>query len=440
MRSRVVATFAGDEPIGPFAESETLLAASGGVSDFQLESRDEGPVRDALGAGTRVTLVARAGRIVKRMEVTSYSGRARWLFVSVRYINESDSPLDVLGWASHGYVFEASKDRREPAFWSYQSASYERRPDWILPLARGFARENFLGMNASDYGGGPPILDVWRRDVGLAIGHVELLPKLVSLPARRRPDGSAELGMSARRARTLAPGESLETVRSFVAGHRGDHWDTLRAYRAAMQAQGITIPQAPKDAFEPIWCAWGYGRGFTPRQVFETLPVAKRLGFGWAVIDDGWQVAEGEWVPVASKFPMGDADMKALVARIHAAGLKAQLWWSPLAADPGSRTDREHPDWLLRNQDGTPRTISWWDANYLCPALAAVRADAAGFARKALGEWGFDGLKIDGQHLNAAPPCYASAHKHAAPEDAVEGVPGFFKAIWDAAQQAKPGA
>ena len=37
-------------------------------------------------------------------------------------------------------------------------------------------------MNASDYGGGTPIVDVWRRDVGMAVGHVETRPKLVSLP------------------------------------------------------------------------------------------------------------------------------------------------------------------------------------------------------------------------------------------------------------------
>ena len=59
---------------------------------------------------------------------------------------------------------------------------------------------------------------------------------------------------------TIAPGQSMETLRSFVAVHRGDYFDTLRAYSAAMQAQGIRLPDAPKDAFDPIWCAWGYGR------------------------------------------------------------------------------------------------------------------------------------------------------------------------------------
>ena len=440
MRSRVVATFASETLLGPFEESETLLTAAGALGDFALEGREEEAVSDALGNGRCVTLTGHAGRVAKRVEVTAYAARPRWLFVSVRYINESDAPLAVVGWTSHRYVFETLRDRREPAFWSYQSGSYEKRPDWVLPLTPGFAQQNFLGMNDSDYGGGTPLVDVWRRDVGLAVGHVELLPKLVSLPVRRRLDGSAELALSARRATTLKTGDSLDTLRTFVAVHRGDHWDALRAYSEAMQAQGVSIPQAPKDAFEPIWCAWGYGRDFTAKQVFETLPIAKRLGFRWAVLDDGWQVAEGDWVPVASKFPAGDADMKALVDRIHDAGLRAQLWWSPLGADPGSRTDREHPDWLLRNEDGSPRRITWWDANYLCPAHGPVRADAAALARKALSEWGFDGLKIDGQHLNAAPPCFNPAHAHAAPEDAAEGVPGFFKAIWDAAQAAKPGA
>jgi alpha-galactosidase len=132
--------------------------------------------------------------------------------------------------------------------------------------------------------------------------------------------------------------------------------------------------------------------------------------------------------------------MKALVDRIHAAGLKAQLWWAPMGADAGSRTEREHPDWLLRNADGTAREISWWDSQYLCPALPAVRADAAEFVRKALGEWGFDGLKIDGQHLNAAPECFNPAHHHASPADAPEGLPGFFEAIWRSAQATRPGA
>ena len=43
-------------------------------------------------------------------------------------------------------------------------------------------QSNYLGMNASDYGGGTPIIDVWRRDVGIGIGDLEPGPRLISLP------------------------------------------------------------------------------------------------------------------------------------------------------------------------------------------------------------------------------------------------------------------
>jgi alpha-galactosidase len=434
MKTRVVATFGRETVLGPFTESETLLTQGGEARGFAFQAAETGPVADTLGEGRRTVVTGRAGSLVKEVEVTAYAGRPGWLFLRARYRNEGTTAVPLRGFTSHRYEFDPLPGAGEPAFWSYQSASYESRPDWVLPVKAGYSRGNYLGMNDSDYGGGTPVLDVWRPDVGLAIGHVELLPKLVSLPLERDKRGQARLALTMKRELTLEPGQSMETIRSFVAVHRGDYFGTLRAYGAAMQAQGIRLPEAPKDAFDPIWCAWGYGRKFTPAQVFETLPVVKQLGFGWAVLDDGWQVALGDWRPREDKFPAGDADMKALVDRVHAAGLKAQLWWAPMGADADSRTAREHPEWLLRNADGSARVITWWDSQYLCPAVRGVREDAAAFVRKALGEWGFDGLKVDGQHLNAAPECFNPAHGHASPADAYEGVPAFFEAIWAAAQ------
>lgn len=439
MRSRVVSTIDGAMPLGEFQAAEALFTAVDSPA-FHLDAYHAQAVDDALGAGTRTVIDAHAPGIAQQIQVTAYASRPHFLFVQVRYTNTGAAPLRVAGYAITRYALAAPPGAKEPAFWSYQSASFEKRPDWILPVAAGFKRRNFLGMNDSDYGGGTPVLDVWRADAGLAIGSMEMVPKQISLPLERGADGPARIALRNDEPQVLAPGASLSTVLGFVAVHRGDYFSTLRAYSQAMQARGLKFAQAPKTAFEPLWCAWGYGRKFTPDQVFETLPVAKRLGFKWAVLDDGWQAAIGDWTPVKSKFPRGDADMKALVDRIHAAGMKAQLWWSPLAASPQSELHRAHPDWLLRNKDRSTRNVSWWDSDYLCPAYGPVRADAASFVRKALLEWGFDGLKIDGQHLNAAPPCFNPAHHHAHPDDAPEGVPGFFKGIWDAAQSAKPGA
>ena len=59
---------------------------------------------------------------------------------------------------------------------------------------------------------------------------------------------------------------------------------------------------------------------------------------------------------------------------------------------------------------------------------------------KAMRDWGFDGLKLDGQHMNGAPPCYNPAHKHARPEESVEGMPKFFQALYETARAVKPDA
>jgi hypothetical protein len=47
------------------------------------------------------------------------------------------------------------------------------------------------------------------------------------------------------------------------------------------------------------------------------------LGFRWAVLDDGWQTAIGDWTPTRRSFHR--AMRHGAVDRIHQAGLKAQL-------------------------------------------------------------------------------------------------------------------
>jgi alpha-galactosidase len=207
-----------------------------------------------------------------------------------------------------------------------------------------------------------------------------------------------------------------------------------------MVAQGVRFEPIPETAYEPVWCAWGYERGFTMKQIEGALPKVRELGYKWAVLDDGWQTSEGDWYLARSKFPRGDADMSGFVDRIHAQGLKAELWWAPLAVDPGTDLIKAHPEYLLLNKDGSRQKISWWDSFYLCPAYPPVREYTKNLVEKFMKTWGWDGLKIDGQHLNAAPPCYNPAHHHQRPEEAFEKVPDFFKLIDETARGIKPDA
>ncbi len=113
----------------------------------------------------------------------------------------------------------------------------------------------------------------------------KLDPKLVSLPVSMPDPAHAEIAVSFAKAISLNPGESFHTFRTFVAVHQGDYFHTLIDYRRFMMKQGFQMATAPDDAFGAIWCAWGYGRTVQPKQVYDTLPTAKRLGFRWVTLD-----------------------------------------------------------------------------------------------------------------------------------------------------------
>ena len=441
LQTRVIARFDQKEmKTGPFSASETVRTADKTWTTFTLTSQKSEPTKDAIGAGERLIIVGKAGTLTKTVTVTMYDDFPNMAFFDVQYTNTGSTKLAIESWTNNAYHLQAQDKAGEPAFWSYQSGSYEKRPNWVLPLQANFHQDNYLGMNADDYGGGTPIVDVWRRDIGVAVGHVEIRPKLVSLPVAMPDATHAEIAVHFAKSIALGPGESFHTFRTFVAVHQGDYFRTLIDYRRFMAKQGLQSPPPPDDAYGAIWCAWGYGRTMQPKQVYDTLPTAKRLGFVWVTLDDGWQNDVGDWVPDAKKFPHGDADMKALVDRIHQEGFRAQLWWSPLGAVPNSDLLREHPDYELLNRDGSTQKISWWDAYYLCPADQRVVEYHKALVRKILGDWGFDGLKLDGQHMNGVPACFNPAHHHAQPEDSVEALPDLFRAIYETAQAVKPGA
>jgi alpha-galactosidase len=442
LHSRVV-PLSGEETskdLVPFSASETLAGIDRSYSDFVFSSSSQKTVSDIFGAGQCLLLTGHAGKLQKKVSVTIYNEFPSIAVFDVEYTNQDAARLKIKGWANHQYLLRAHSTGTEPAFWSYQSGSYEKRPNWIVPLHTGFHQENYLGMNASDYGGGTPIIDVWRKDVGLAVGHIEPVPRLISLPVSVPDAAHVRVAVRFSREQTLQPGESFHTLRTFVSVHHGDYFRSLSEYRRLMIRQGFQMASAPDSAFGPIWCAWGYGRSVQLKQVYDTLPTAKKLGFSWVTLDDGWQNNYGDWALDPKKFPNGDADMKALVDRIHQEGFHAQLWWSPLSAVPDSKVLKEHPDFALLNRDGSRRKISWWNSDYLCPADREVVEYHKALVRKILGEWGFDGLKLDGQHMNGVPSCYNPVHHHKRPENSVEALPDFFRELYETARSVKPDA
>lgn len=423
-----------------FAASERLRLPNGRwVGRFALASQAADRVEGPHGPGIRHRLAGTAPEgIEKTVAITFYERHPGFAVLRVSYRNTGSKPLLVAAWANSAHTLRPA-GAAKPAFWTYSGATHPDRRDWVRPMEYGFEQRNFMGMNGSDYGGGTPAVDVWNRECGLAVGHLDTVPRLVALPVRAL-DGGAALAVEFEHEATLQPGESLDTLETFLALHGGDYFAPLDAFRRVMAERGLAAPDAPADCYEPIWCAWGYERDFTVPLMVGTLQKAKELGLEWAVLDDGWQNNEGDWKLDKSKFPNGEADMRGLVGAIKDAGMKARLWITPLAVDPGSDLLHDRSDMLLLDKDGAPQLISWWNSFYLCPAYAPTVEMTRAWIRKIFGEWGYQGIKIDGQHLNGVAPCHNPAHKHARPEESFEKLQDFWKMVYDTAREVNPDA
>ena len=106
------------------------------------------------------------------------------------------------------------------------------------------------------------------------------------------------------------------------------------------------------------------------------------------VVDDGWQVAWGDWTPNA-KFPSG---LDGLAADLGSDGFAAGVWLAPLLAAPDSQVYTDHPDWFLAGATyAHPKHGALRVLDVTNPAAAAHLASVIG----TIVGWGYGLLKID---------------------------------------------
>lgn len=151
-----------------------------------------------------------------------------------------------------------------------------------------------------------------------------------------------------------------------------------------------------------VWCSWYSLYTVIDEPIlYKVLDGLGDLPFDVFQVDDGWQIAVGDWT-ANEKFPSG---MAALAEKIKSSGRRAGLWLAPLIAVKSSRLFQDHREWFLR--DGRGRLVSagfnWGERVYaldtthpgvlewLAGLMAQVRA------------WGFDYIKLDFLYAGALP-------------------------------------
>jgi alpha-galactosidase len=114
-------------------------------------------------------------------------------------------------------------------------------------------------------------------------------------------------------------------------------------------------------------------------------------------VDDGWEIAVGDWEANRERFPNG---MKRIADRVRGKGFLPGIWIAPFVVTTISRVYHERPEWLLRDARGKPVRAGWlpaWGGYFHCLDISseAVRAHLDALFHKLVEEWGFRYLKLD---------------------------------------------
>jgi len=403
--------------------------------------------------------VAGGPSLEKTLTLEVYDDFPNLALTTVAYKNRGSEEWKIDAIATQSHRLNASlADPQAPPYdvWSFQGSSSEWGNDEVVRLSRNFSRVNVMGgISPHGHGGGIPVVAFWTGSLGVAIGHLETLPLVISIPVKVDKDGRIAAGLSIEPAVSVKPGEAYTTPVSFVAVYAGDYYDALSMYSRAMQRQGWKVASPTKDDFSANWCGWGYRSDVTPAQMLGTIPKLKEFNFRWATLDYRWFNNFGDWQPRPETFP-GDT-LKKVLNEFHKQGIKVQLWWVPLAVSDGqvwepigpeertatareqqkrpAQVVKEHPDWLILDPKGKPARLFLNRAAF-CPALPAVRDYYRKLTEKFIRDWDFDGHKLD--MCFTVPGCYNPQHHHKSPQESIQAMGEVFKVIFATTRRLKP--
>jgi alpha-galactosidase len=450
-----------DEPGNPVLSGSYVLSGERRMESFNLDlgRAGIGNARSSIGSrGKRVEISGKgsgdSAGLTQALTLEAYDDFPNLLLTTVTYTNigSADLKLDEVAVQRHRVNASLTDKEAAPhALWSFQGAAYRWGVDEVFRIPEKFDQPNIMGgPGARGLGGGIPVVDFWTAGAGMAVAHAEPVPMMLSMPVKVGPDGRVEEAIVFKPGAILKPGASYASPRTLVAVHSGDFYEPLSIWSRVLQRQSKTwsMAQPTESSYAANWCGWGYGADFTPAQMRGTIPKLKELGIKWATLDYLWFEVYGDYEPREDTFP-GD-EIKKVAEDFHNEDIRITIWWMPLLVEDGggrhldskkmpvSRIANEHPDWLILDTDGKrARLISPVSTGAsMCPAVPAVVDYHKKLVQRFIGEWGYDGHKMDS--VFTVPPCYNPAHGHKSPEDSVRAVADLYKALIDTTRAVKP--
>lgn len=395
-----------DGAFRPVERASAYVRFAGGAAALARADYDIQPHHDALGAGRCLVLTARDPQqaLVLRREVVLYDAHP---FAVTRLGVTNESPLALRVASLHPFASGEGRARvrfaGKPDRWSVYRNGWQ---SWAPTMS--------LGGTQSDLRSAPPITapEPPLRDPGqfasddVAVLHdpssgrsllcgavtarAYLTQVAIDVPARAVDARCLADGI------TLEPGATLWSERIAIDVTGGASEQLERYGDALGRLMGARVPARQPSG----WCSWYYFfTAVTEDDVVRNLRFLEQhrreMPVDCVQIDDGYQADIGDWLTVNEKFPHG---MAWLASEIKRAGYTPGLWLAPFLLSESSRTFADHPDWVVRDDDGAPVMAmhNWNHANYgLDTTLPPAEAWLTDLFRAICDGWGYEYVKID---------------------------------------------
>ncbi|GHG16813.1 alpha-galactosidase [Deinococcus indicus] len=244
------------------------------------------------------------------------------------------------------------------------------------------------------------------HDPGFAPGGEAGVWRSHTVLALAREDGSGWVGGALDATRTFvqwearAQGDHVTVTCRLEGPEVGVLWEETPDVIATLEAHAAQLGSA-MHARTPaplrVWCSWySYYRAVTLDAMLDNARLAREQGLDFDVfqLDDGFQADLGDWELPSAHFGGHARD---LPERLRALGFTPGIWLAPFLASPTSQLFAQHPDWMLRGEDGQPLPVGQnWGGPYY--ALDTTHPEVLAWLRN-LGAtvrgWGYTYLKID---------------------------------------------
>jgi alpha-glucosidase (family GH31 glycosyl hydrolase) len=301
--------------------------------------------------------------------------------------------LRVTAWllSSDGDLVPSLRYRLQPSGLWYGGGFQGFRDPQVFPLNKAHLEKNAAFLANGNTQGTP----AWYTTKGVAIWV--RTPHDFRYSINRADDGLLSVEM---------PGVSSLTYDILLAGNIREAVDRIN------REIGWPRSTPPADYFRlPIYTTWVEHK--VPVSQEKVLEYARaiqknKLPCGVIEIDDKWESRYGDMQFDAAKFP----DPKAMNAELHKLGYRVTLWVHPFVnVDSETYADARYRPMLLRDLNGQPGLMRWWNGNAAVWDISNPKA-AAEFRRRLtrLQEaYGFDGFKFDGADVNLLPQDLRSA-------------------------------